>query len=155
MLARRFPARQVLAYLAAQLLGAFAASLALRAAFPAHPTLGATLPAGGAWQAFAFAAVLTLILMVVILSVAAGAKERGLLAGVAVGAAIALKALFAGPVSGASMNPARSLAPAVVAGRLEHLWVYLTAPLLGAGLGVVASAVIHGPVSPTAEGAGP
>ena len=155
VLARRFPARQVPAYLAAQLLGAVAASLCLRAAFPAHPTLGATRPAGGPWQAFAFETVLTLVLMVVVLSVSAGAKEKGLMAGVAVGAVIALEALFAGPVSGASMNPARSLAPAVVAGRLEHLWVYLTAPLLGAGLGVVVSAVIHGPVPPTAEGAGP
>ena len=64
---------------------------------------------------------------------------------------IALEALFAGPVSGASMNPVRSLAPAVVAGRLDHLWVYLTAPVLGAALGVVAAAVIHGPVPPTVE----
>ncbi len=85
------------------------------------------------------------MLMVVILSVSTGSKEKGLLAGVAVGAVIALEALFAGPVSGASMNPARSLAPAVVAGRLEHLWVYLTAPVAGALAGVLVCRVIHGP----------
>ncbi len=149
-LARRFAGRQVVPYIACQCLGAAAASLTLRAMFPDHPTLGATLPAGSAGQSFVMEAVLTLILMVVVLSVSSGSKEKGVMAGVAVGAVIALEALFAGPVSGASMNPARSLAPAVVAGRLEHLWVYLTAPVLGAGLGVVVSAVLHGPVSPTA-----
>ena len=76
--------------------------------------------------------VLTLILMFVILCVSTGAKEKGLMAGVAVGGVVALDALFAGPVSGASMNPARSLGPAVVSGDLTHLWIYLTAPLLGA-----------------------
>jgi aquaporin NIP len=80
--------------------------------------------------------VLTCLLMFVILSVATGAKEKGLMAGVAIGSVIALEALFAGPISGASMNPARSLAPALVAGRPESLWVYLTAPLLGACLSV-------------------
>src|SRR5437588_2370958 len=130
--ARRFEARWVAPYLACQCLGAVAASGVLRLMFPAHPTLGATLPAGAAGQSFVLEAILTLILMVVILSVSSGAKEKGLLAGVAVGAVIGLEALFAGPISGASMNPARSLAPAAVAGRLDHLWVYLTAPLLGA-----------------------
>jgi aquaporin Z len=85
------------------------------------------------------------MLMVVVLSVATGSKEKGLLAGVAVGAVIALEALFGGPVSGASMNPARSLAPAVVSGRLDHLWVYLTAPVAGALAGVVVCRVIHPP----------
>jgi aquaporin Z len=81
----------------------------------------------------------------VILSVSSGSKEKGLLAKVAVGAVIALEALFGGPVSGASMNPARSLAPAVGAGRLDHLWVYLTAPVVGAVAGVLVCGVIHGP----------
>jgi aquaporin Z len=76
--------------------------------------------------------------MLVILSVSTGAKEKGLTAGIAIGAVIALEAMFAGPVSGASMNPARSLAPAVVSGHLEHLWIYLTAPVLGALLAVPA-----------------
>ena len=80
--------------------------------------------------------ILTLVLMFVILSVSTGSKEKGLLAGVAVGSVIALEALFAGPISGASMNPARSLAPALVSARFEHLWVYLAAPVLGAISGV-------------------
>lgn len=143
--AGRFPARRAVPYFAAQCVGAGLASGLLRAMFPAHPTLGATLPAGAAGQAFVMEFVLTLILMVVILGVSTGAKEKGVLAGVAVGAVIALEALFGGPVSGASMNPARSLAPAVVAGRPDHLWVYLTAPVVGALAGVGVSAVVHGP----------
>jgi aquaporin Z len=143
LLAGRFPGRDVLPYVLAQCAGALIASGVLRALFPDHPTLGATLPAGPALQSFVFELVLTLLLMFVVLSVATGAKERGLLAGVAVGAVIALEALFAGPVSGASMNPARSLAPAVVSGTLGHLWVYLLAPPIGAGLAVVVCRTIH------------
>jgi MIP family channel proteins len=136
--ARRFDRRLVLPYVASQCAGALLASGLLRAMFPAHPTLGATLPAGSAAQSFVFEAVLTFILMFVILSVSTGSKEKGVLAGVAVGAVIALEALFAGPVCGASMNPARSLAPALVSLRLEHLWVYLSAPVLGALAAVLA-----------------
>jgi aquaporin Z len=143
--AGRFEARRGLPYIAAQCVGAVLASGALRAMFPSHATLGATLPAGTAAQSWVMEFLLTLILMVVILSVSTGSKEKGLLAGVAVGAVIALEALFAGPVSGASMNPARSLAPAVVAGRTDHLWVYLTAPVAGALAGVLVCRVIHGP----------
>jgi aquaporin Z len=143
VLARRFPARDAIPYALSQLAGALLASLLLRVSFPDHPTLGATLPAGPALQSFLFEVVLTLVLMFVILSVATGAQERGLLAGVAVGAVIALEALFAGPVSGASMNPVRSLAPAAVSGTLDHLWVYLTAPPLGAALAVVLCKSIH------------
>lgn len=145
VVARRFEPRQAVPYILAQIAGAVAASLTLRAMFPAHPTLGATLPAETAVQSWVMEFVLTLMLMVVILSVSTGAKEKGVLAGVAVGAVIALEAMFAGPVSGASMNPARSLAPAVVAGRLDHLWVYLTAPVAGALAGVLVCGVIHGP----------
>jgi aquaporin Z len=101
-----------------------------------HATLGLTRPAGPAHQAFVLEAILTLLLMFVILAVSTGASEKGIMAGVAVGAVIALEALFAGPVCGASMNPARSLAPAVVAMNLAHLWIYLTAPPLGAALAV-------------------
>jgi aquaporin Z len=125
--ARRFGWNRAVPYILAHVAGSVLASLTLRAMFPAHPTLGATLPAGPVVQSWVMEFVLTLMLMVVILSVSTGAKEKGVLAGVAVGAVIALEAMFAGPVSGASMNPARSLAPAVVAGRLDHLWVYLTA----------------------------
>jgi aquaporin NIP len=123
--------------------GAFLASGALRFLFPDHPNLGATLPAGIAARSFVFEVILTLLLMFVALSVATGAKERGLMAGVAVGGVVALEALFARPVCGASMNPARSLAPAVVSGHLEHLWVYLAAPTLGACLAVCVCGCIH------------
>src|SRR5690606_1061727 len=101
-------------------------------------TLGATLPAGAALQSFALEFILTFLLMFVILSVSTGAQEKGILAGVAIGSVIALEALFAGPISGASMNPARSLAPALVAGQMQHVWLYLTAPVLGALAGVLA-----------------
>jgi aquaporin NIP len=141
--ARRFPGRWVAPYIASQCIGALLASLLLRVMFPTDPTLGATLPAGGAMQSFALEAVLTFILMFVILSVSTGPKEKGIMAGIAVGAVIALEALFAGPISGASMNPARSLAPALLSGRLDSLWVYLTAPLLGALASVAACRCVH------------
>jgi aquaporin Z len=143
--AGRFPAGRVVPYVACQCLGAGLASGVLRALFPAHPTLGATLPAGPVMQSFVLEVILTLMLMTVILSVSTGAKEKGLLAGVAVGAVIALEALFGGPVSGASMNPARSLAPAVVSGEPGDVWVYLFAPVIGALGGVLVCGVIHGP----------
>ena len=146
--AGRFPARAVLPYIAAQAAGAFAASATLRVLFPAHPTLGATLPVGDPWQSFVFEVLLTLFLMVVVLRVSTGAKEKGITAGIVVGAVIALEALFAGPVCGASMNPIRSLAPAVVSGRTDHLWVYLTAPVIGALLGVLVAWVIAEPDPP-------
>jgi aquaporin Z len=144
VLARRFPARSALSYALAQCGGALLASGLLRLLFLGDTTtLGATRPAGPAWQSFVLEAVLTLFLMFVILAVSTGAREKGLMAGVAVGAVIGLEALFAGPVSGASMNPARSLAPALVSGDLSALWVYLAAPPLGAALAVPACCLIH------------
>lgn len=136
--AGRMPWADALPYLVSQCAGAFVASGLLHFLFPKSATLGATLPAGAVTQAFVLEVVLTAILMFVILSVSTGAKEKGITAGIAVGGVIALEALFAGPISGASMNPARSLAPAVVAGQLEHLWVYLLAPVVGAQLAVPA-----------------
>jgi MIP family channel proteins len=136
---------RVVPYILAQVVGALLASFLLRVMFPLHSTLGATFPAGTAVQSWVLEVVLTLILMVVILSVSSGAKEKGLLAGVAIGAVIALEALFAGPVSGASMNPVRSLAPAIVAWKLDHLWVYFTAPVVGSLMGVAICMVIHEP----------
>jgi aquaporin NIP len=130
--ARRLPGREVLPYVASQLLGALLASGLLRILFPQDVFLGATLPAGSELQSFILELVLTFFLMLTILNVSTGAKEKGVTAGIAVGAVIALEALFAGPVSGASMNPFRSLAPAVVSGHLQHLWIYLLAPPLGA-----------------------
>ena len=134
--ARRFPAAEVLPYLASQVTGAVLASAVLRGLFPGHATLGATLPAGPVMQSFLLEVILTGILMFVILSVTHGAKEKGLTAAAAIGGVVALEALFAGPVCGASMNPARSLAPALVSAHLEHLWIYLTATVLGALLAV-------------------
>lgn len=134
--ARRLPGREVAPYIAAQLLGALAASGVMRALFPTDASLGATRPAGSEMQSFVLEVVLTWFLMLVILNVSTGAKEKGITAGIAVGAVIALEAMFAGPISGASMNPARSLAPAVVSGNLTSLWVYLVAPVLGALLAV-------------------
>lgn len=143
--ARRFGGRLVVPYVASQCLGAILASLVLRLIFPTTSTLGATLPAGNALQSFVLEFILTLLLMFVILSVSTGSKEKGALAGVAVGSVIALEALFAGPISGASMNPARSLAPALVSLRFDSLWIYLIAPVLGACSSVVAYCCIREP----------
>ena len=100
--------------------------------FASHATLGAPQPAGTPLQSFILEFVLTWFLMFVVLNVSTGAKEKGITAGIAVGGVIALEALFAGPICGASMNPARSLAPALVSCQLAHLWIYLLAPVLGA-----------------------
>jgi len=153
--ARRFSGRLVAPYLASQCAGAILASITLRLMFPASGTLGVTNPAAGAAQSFVMEFLLTLILMFVILSVSAGSKEKGLLAGVAIGSVIALEAMFAGPVSGASMNPARSLAPALVSMQLGNLWVYLLAPIMGACASVVVCRCIQAPgcCGQTSEGA--
>ena len=135
--ARRLPSRDVAPYIIAQLLGAFVASATLLALFGNRASLGATIPAGSAWQSFALEAILTAILMLVILKVSTGPTETGVMAGIAIGGVIGLEAMFAGPICGASMNPARSLAPAVVSGNLTALWVYLTAPVLGALVAVL------------------
>lgn len=135
-LARRLEGRRVGGYVLAQLAGGLAASALMWVLFPAHPTLGLTAPAGPWWQSFILEIVLTAMLMFVILQVATGAKEKGIMAGAAVGAVIALEAMFAGPVSGASMNPVRSLAPAILSGDIAEVWIYLLAPLLGAAAAV-------------------
>ena len=135
--ARRFSMREVIPYIVSQCAGAFAASGVLRLLFPRDATLGATLPAGSATQSFVLELILTAILMFVILSVSTGAAEEGITAGIAVGSVIGLEAMFAGPICGASMNPARSLAPAVVSQHLSSLWIYLVAPTTGALLAVI------------------
>jgi aquaporin Z len=122
----------VLPYITSQVCGAIFASGLLRFLFPQIKLLGATLPAGSERQSFILETILTFFLMLTILNVSTGAKEKGITAGIAVGAVIALEAMFAGPICGASMNPARSLAPAVASGHFEHLWIYLVAPPLGA-----------------------
>ncbi len=135
--AGRFPAKEILPFIISQLVGAFAASASLKLLFPEHETLGATLPAGSTFQSFVLEIILMFMLMLVIINVSTGAKEKGITAGIAIGSVVLLEALFAGPISGASMNPARSIAPAVVSGNLQHLWVYILAPLVGAIIAVV------------------
>src|ERR1700735_3833068 len=130
--ARRMSGREVLPYIVSQFIGAILASALLRFLFPENKLLGATMPAGSEMQSFVLETILTFFLMLTILNVSTGAKEKGMKAGIAIGAVIALEAMFAGPICGASMNPARSLAPALVSGHFEHLWIYLVAPLLGA-----------------------
>lgn len=149
--ARRFPARLIGPYLLSQCLGAAAASALLLALFPSHPNLGATLPADSAAQSFGLEVVLTWILMFVILGVSTGAKEKGITAGIAIGGTVALEALFAGPISGASMNPARSLGPALLSLQLEYLWIYLIAPPLGASLAVISCRCVQPSGCCTAE----
>jgi aquaporin NIP len=128
------PGRTTLLYAFAQALGAVAASLLLRACFPAAPGYGATAPAPGVrlLTAFGFEGMLTLHLMFAILGVSHGAREEGVVAALAIGATVGLCAFFGGAVTGASMKPARSLGPALVSGQLGELWLYLLAPPLGA-----------------------
>jgi aquaporin Z len=135
--ARRLPGARVAPYVASQAAGALAASMLVALWFPGHADLGTTRPSGTALQSLTIEMALTFLLVFVILGVATGAKERGTAAGVAVGGTVALCALFGGPVSGASMNPARSLGPAMVSGQLDGLWLYAVGPALGALLAVV------------------
>lgn len=134
--AHRFSGRLVIPYIVSQSLGAVAASMLLHSLFPSHQTLGATLPSGSYFQSFVLEVILTAMLMFVILKVSSGARERGITAGIVVGAVIALEALFAGPICGASMNPVRSFAPALISGQFSSLWIYIVAPIAGAFLGV-------------------
>lgn len=143
--ARRFPGRDVPLYLSAQILGAMSASVVVSLLFQGHPTLGSTMPSGSALQSFVMELLLTFILMLTIINVATGAKEKGLMAGASIGGVVALDALFGGPVSGASMNPARSIGPALVSGHLNDLWIYLTAPVIGACLAVICCRCIREP----------
>ena len=108
------------------------AALLLRVLFPEHPHLGATQTELGTARAFGVELTLTFLLMFVILNVSTGHQEKGIMAGVAVGGMVAIGALVGGPLTGAAMNPARALGPALVSGHLEVLWINLTAPVLGA-----------------------
>jgi aquaporin NIP len=141
----RFCWRSVPGYVAAQLAGACAASVSIALIFPGAGTLGGTVPAGGVMQSFVLEVLLTWILMLVILSVSDGARERGAAAAIAIGAVVGLEALFAGPISGASMNPARSVAPALVSGALRDAWIYVAAPVAGALLAVPACRLFRSP----------
>ena len=139
---KRLAGEKVLPYVAAQFTGAIAASILVSIWFPAHETLGATVPSGALLQSLTVEIVATAILMFVILGVSEGAREKGIMAGVAVGGTVALMALVFGPVSGASMNPARSLGPALVSGELGVIWLYFAGPLAGALLAVPACRMI-------------
>jgi len=130
--AGRFPKHELMGYVIAQLGGALTASATLKLLFPSAQNLGMTLPRSGILPGFVMEIILTAILMLVIFSVSTGSKEKGITAGITIGGVIALMALFAGPISGASMNPARSLAPAIMSGKLHHLWLYPVATIVGA-----------------------
>jgi aquaporin NIP len=134
---KNFAWKEVVPYFISQGVGAFAASLILKFLFPASVLLGTTLPGGTIMQSFVLEIILTFFLMFVILQVATGSKEQGMFAGIAIGSVILLDAMFAGPISGASMNPIRSLAPAIISNHTEHLWLYLTAPVIGALIAVI------------------
>ena len=134
---KRFEWKEVPAFLGSQLLGAFLASGLLKFLFPDSKTLGFTQPLpGGEMQSFILEVVMTFILMMIILRVSTGAKEKGITAGIVIGATVWLLVLFGGPISGTSLNPTRSIAPAIISGHFENLWIYLTAPFLGTILGV-------------------
>ena len=129
--ANRFEKKEILPYILSQLAGAFLATFILKGLFPENVNLGATIPAGSSMQSFVLEFILTFFLMLVIINVSHGSKEIGVMAGIAIGSTILLEAMFAGPICGASMNPARSISPAVVTGNIRTLWIYIFAPVLG------------------------
>jgi aquaporin NIP len=143
--AGRLPASAVPNYLTAEFVGALVGAGLLKALFPESMTLGATHPDGSALQSCLLELLLTFLLMFVILSVSRGAREKGLTAGIVVGSVIALEALFAGPISGASMNPARSFGPALLSGSMNDLWIYFVGPIVGALLAGTISTFLHAP----------
>jgi aquaporin NIP len=142
---RHFPAREAVAYVAAQLAGATAAALTLLGVWtdkPAH--LGATIPSVATGSAFLYEAILTALVMFVIMAVATDTRAVGAAAAIAIGGVIGLDALFGGPVTGASMNPARSLGPALVSGEWHDFWIYIAGPIVGATVGAFAYQLVRG-----------
>jgi MIP family channel proteins len=145
-LTRHFPLRDAVAYVVAQLTGATAGALLLLAAWRDKPAaLGATVPSVQAGTALMYEIVLTALLMFVIVAVATDTRAVGAAAAIAIGGAVALGALFAGPITGASMNPARSFGPALVAGEWRDFWIYVLGPTTGAALGAGAYQLIRTP----------
>jgi aquaporin NIP len=147
-LTRHFPWRRAGAYWLAQVAGALAAAALLRASLGDRAHVGATLPAGSQAQAFLWELILTFFLMFVIMSVATDTRAVGEAAAIAIGGTVGLDAMFGGPITGASMNPARSLGPALVSGDLHSLWLYIAAPLAGAALGALAYQFVRGEPQP-------
>ncbi|RZW49920.1 MAG: MIP family channel protein [Flavobacteriaceae bacterium] len=135
--AKRMPFNKTAWYIIAQILGAVLASVALKGLFPESMTLGETMPSGSIMQTMITEIILTFTLMFVIINVATGSKEQGITAGLAIGFTVLICALVGGPISGASMNPARSIGPAMVSFEIHHLWIYILAPIVGAILGVL------------------
>ncbi len=151
-LTRHFPWARAAAYWLAQVAGALLAALLLRASIGRSAHLGATLPAGSQGQSFVWELVLTFFLMFVIMAVATDTRAVGEAAAIAIGGTVGLDAMFGGPVSGASMNPARSLGPALVGGDLHALWLYIVSPPIGAALGALTYQFIRGePTRPATE----
>lgn len=142
--AKKFPWKEVPTYILFQVAGAFTASGILLFLFPDSEFLGSTIPKVDVWRAFVLELLLTFFLMVTIINVSTGSKEVGTLAGIAVGGVVMLEALFAGPITNASMNPARSLAPNIVSGNVDGLWLYMIAPVLGALLAIVCCKLVKG-----------
>jgi aquaporin NIP len=143
-LTRHFPWSRAAAYWCAQFVGAIAAAAVLRGSLGNVAHVGATLPSGSQRQSFVWELVLSVFLMFVILAVATDTRAVGEAAAIAIGGTIGLDAMFGGPISGASMNPMRSLGPALVSGDLHALWLYLVAPPLGAALGALAYQYVRG-----------
>jgi aquaporin NIP len=143
-LSRHFPWPRAAGYWCAQLLGAIAAAALLRGSLGNIAHVGATLPSGSQGQSFLWELVLTFFLMFVIMAVATDTRAVGEAAAIAIGGTVGLDAMFGGPISGASMNPARSIGPAVVSGELHALWLYILAPIVGASLGGVAYQFVRG-----------
>jgi aquaporin NIP len=135
-IAKKFPLKEIIPYIVSQFTGAISASFLLKFLFPFNILLGSTIPSGEGYQSFILEFILTFFLMLVILNVAKGSKEQGMLAGIIIGATVLLEALFAGPICGASMNPIRSLAPALVSGHTESLYIYLIATTTGAAFSI-------------------
>jgi len=143
---KSFDQSLVLPYVLSQLSGAVAASVVLRLLFPEAITLGETLPSGSNLQSFILEMILSFILMLVIFQTAAGSKETAL-AGLIIGFVVLFEAMFAGPICGASMNPARSLGPAIVSGNIQSLWVYLIATTMGMSLAVPIYRILRAPAN--------
>ncbi|WP_281991144.1 MIP/aquaporin family protein [Aquimarina aggregata] len=135
--AKKFEWKEVPKYILAQCIGAVAASSILLFLFPDSEFLGGTIPSIDSSKAFVLELILTYFLMVVIINVSTGSKETGTMAGIAIGGIVLLEAMFAGPVTNASMNPARSFAPALLSGNWQHQWLYFIAPVIGALLAVL------------------